>query len=212
MLQIFGRIYRAIARTIVSVFLNGLFTMLPLVLTVALFSFSFKLLKHWLEPITALTPDWLNVVPHGEIIVVVVAVFALGAILRSIILRQIVRTLEAIVARIPLVRPVYFGLKQLVQAFSLQDTFTFKQVVLIEFPRQGVFSIGFLTGQVPAQLAPHKDQPFFNVFMPTTPNPTSGYYIMLADKDITRVDLTRQEAMALIISGGIIQPERFVTK
>ncbi|MBT3828044.1 DUF502 domain-containing protein [bacterium] len=209
MFGLLKRLSKTLVNKLISVFLNGLFTILPLALTIGLFAFSFRLLKRWLEPITALTPDWLNVIPHGEIMVVIAAVFILGAILKTLILRQMVRLLEAIVAQIPLVRPVYFGLKQLVQAFSLQDTLTFKKVVLVEFPRKGVFSIGFLTGQVAKQLAPDQQKKFFNVFMPTTPNPTSGYYIMLAEESITVVDLTRQEAMALIISGGIIQPERF---
>ena len=100
-------------------------------------------------------------------------------------------------------------MKKLVQAFSVQDKISFKQVVLVEFPRLGIYSLGLLTSELRQDLAPDKDKKFFNIFIPTTPNPTSGYFVILPQDQVTIIDITRQEAMAMIISGGIIQPERF---
>ena len=190
-----------------SLFLNGLFTILPLTLTAALTIFSFKLVVGWLEPLHTFVVGTPFDVPYSEIILIIVFIFLIGAVLKLLILRPIIHAIEALIAKIPLIRPIYGGIKQLVDAFSIQNKITFKQVVLVEFPRKGLYSLAFLTSELPPEISPNKTDRFFNIFIPTTPNPTSGYFIILAEQDITKVDLTRQEAMAMIISGGIIQPE-----
>lgn len=190
-------------------FLNGLLTILPIAFTIVVFSISFRLITSWLEPIKGIQPAFLQKIPHAEIILVVVAIFLIGTILKVFILKRIIHAIEDIIAKIPIIRPIYMGIKQLVKAFSLQDKITFKQVVIIEFPRKGIFCIGFLTSELPSELAPNVEEKFLNVYVPTTPNPTSGYFVILPEKDVRVVDITRQEAMAMIISGGIIQPERF---
>ena len=111
--------------------------------------------------------------------------------------------------QIPFVRPLYTGVKQLVSAFSPSDTLTFQQVVLIEFPQKGMFSVGFQTSEIAPEIAPDKQDTYYNVFIPTTPNPTTGFFVMAKRKDFKPVNLTTQEAMALIMSGGIVQPKRY---
>lgn len=192
-----------------SLFLNGLVMLMPIMLTIAIFHISFKLVKGWLEPIQQFRPQFLKDIPHSEILIIIVVIFLVGMVLKVIVLRSIVHAVEDAIAKIPLVRPIYSGIKQLVQAFSVQNKASFKKVVLIEFPRRDIYSIGFLTSKMPHQITPNVHEKFFSVFVPTTPNPTSGYFIMLSEKQITVIDLSHQEAMALIISGGIIQPERF---
>jgi uncharacterized membrane protein len=196
------------------VFLNGLFTILPITLTIALFRFSFRLLKGWLKPVeNMIEQTFLIDIPHSDILIVILFIFLVGLILRNWVLNQVLLALESLVFKIPLVRPVYSGFKQLVDAFNVkEDKLTIKRVVLTEFPRKGLYSVGFLTGELPPELAPNKNEKFFNIFIPTTPNPTTGYYIVLSEKEIIEVDLTRQEGMALIISGGIILPDRFTKK
>jgi uncharacterized membrane protein len=195
-----------------GIFLNGLFAILPITLTIALFGFSLRLLKSWLEPIQRMEPEYLQKIPYSEIALVIVVIFLIGIILRFFILRSLIHWIEALISRIPLVRPIYAGIKQLVHAFSMQDKISFQSVVLVEFPRPGLYSLGFMTSEMSHVIAPESGQKWFNVFIPTTPNPTSGYFVMVPEKDIIPIELTRQEAMALIISGGIIQPERFVKK
>ena len=202
-----------IFHTIWSLFLNGLFTILPLTMTLALFNVSFKLITSWLEPVkTFISPEIIKHVPYAEFMVVILLIFLIGTIMRVLVLRSLIHTLEDIVGKMPLISPVYTGIKQLVQAFSLQDKITFKKVVVVEFPRTGIYSLGFMTSELPPEIAPKAEQKFYNVFIPTTPNPTSEYFVMLAEDQIEIIDLTRQEAMAMIISGGIIQPERLVKK
>lgn len=203
------RIVKKIIDTITSVFINGLLTLLPITITIGIFSFSFSLIKSWLTPLQKLQVPYLQSIPHGEIILLLGIIFFAGLVLKSFVLRSILELFEIIVSSVPIIRPVYNGVKQLVHAFSPGDTDTFKQVVLVEFPRKGVYSIGFLTSELAKELAPNKDEVFYNIFVPTTPNPTTGYFVIFPKGNFTPVDLTTEEAMALIISGGIIQPNRF---
>jgi uncharacterized membrane protein len=193
-----------------SLFLNGLIMILPLTITIALFTLSFKLVIGWLQPIKYYIPRVISdTIPYAEVIIFIVIIFLIGTILKVFVLRTIVHAVENMIIRLPLIRPIYSGVKQLIHAFSVQDKITFKKVVYVEFPRVGIHSIGFLTSELPHEIAPHKDQKYYNVFVPTTPNPTSGFFIIAPESAIEIIDLTRQKAMAMIISGGIIQQDRF---
>ena len=85
-------------------------------------------------------------------------------------------------------------------------------MVLVQFPKEGVYSIGFLTRIVPDQMLAKDEKEYINIYIPMTPNPTHGFFIMVPKGDYIETDLTRQEATSLIISGGILQPERYMKK
>lgn len=195
-----------------TLFLSGLLTLAPIALTIVIFATSFRLIVTWLEPISHLKPAFLDWIPKAELILAVFVIFIFGIIVQFVILNPLLHALEHLVFKLPLVSPVYSGIKQLIHAFSTQDQISFKRVVYVEFPKMGVYSIGFLTSEVPVKLSPCDSLRFFNVFIPTTPNPTSGFLIMVPETMLITSDLTRQEAMSLVISGGIIQPDRFVQK
>lgn len=192
-----------------SIFLKGLLTLLPITITIALLNFSFQLLKSWLRPIYNLEPQFLKAIPFSEFLLTFFFILAIGLILNSFILTSIWAAFETLIGKIPLVRPIYAGTKQLVQAFNPHDNGSFKHVVLTEFPRAGVYSIGFMTSEAPKELSPDTHKTYYNVFIPTTPNPTAGFFMIIPKEQVQITTLSRQEAMALIISGGIIQPERF---
>ena len=192
-----------------SLFLNGLLTILPITLTLSIFNVSFRLLKSWLEPIAQVCPPYLLCLPHAEIFIAIVIIFLIGTILKIFMLRSLVHAFESLLLRVPIIRTVYSGVQQLVKAFNPQDQITFKQVVFLEFPRPGIYSIGLLTSELPSALAPEKEKEFVNVFVPTTPMPTSGFFVIFTRDKLIQTDLSHQEAIALIISGGIIKPERF---
>lgn len=200
-----------ILHEIQSIFLTGLFALLPIILTIALFKFAFHLLKTWLEPLYIHKPLYGNQIPHSEILVVVIVIFLAGALIKYFVFDNLLHKIESsILKKIPLLGHVYFGIKQLVSAFNTQQSkTTFKHVVLVEFPRAGAYSIGFLTNDVPPALAPHTLQKFVGIFIPTTPNPTTGFYITVPEDSYKILEVTRQEAMTIIISGGIIQPDKF---
>jgi len=202
-------VFKTLYNLVTSFFINGLLTLLPIAITLSFFSFMFKLFKSWLAPLQQLDIPYLNIIPHGEIILVLLLVFTAGIILRSFIVQSVVDLFEMLLSNVPIIYPVYTGVKQLVHAFSPSDKETFKQVVLVEFPLKGTYSVGFLTSELKKELAPNQKEPFYNIFIPTTPNPTTGYFAIVPKENFIPVDLTTEEAMALIISGGIIQPQRF---
>jgi len=198
-------------------FINGLITILPFTFTVGVFMLSFKLVINWLKPIQDFIGDpvgFLGAIQYkaiaNQLFLLILGILAIGIVIKALFLKRVVHQFEELLFKLPLVRPIYSGIKQLIHAFSIQDKITFKKVVLVEFPRPGLYSLGFLTSELPTRISPSGKEKFYNVFIPTTPNPTSGYFIIIPEKDIKEVDLTRQEAMAMIISGGIIQPERLL--
>lgn len=201
--------FATFGNTIWSLFVSGLLTLLPITLTIAIFNVSFKILKGWLAPIRNFEPELLRAIPFSELFLVLIFIVLIGIVLKVFILQTLIHALERIVFKMPLVRTLYSGIKQLVHAFNPQDKVSFKRVVLIEFPRQGIYSVGFLTSELPEELSPEKSKAYFNIFVPTTPNPTTGFFFMVSREHFLETQLSRQEAMALIISGGIIQPERF---
>ncbi|MBM18135.1 MAG: hypothetical protein CL947_03670 [Epsilonproteobacteria bacterium] len=205
-------VFKFISKYIKTLFINGLIFLLPITITFALFSFFFNLVKSWLIPLRKLNIPLLEAIPHHEILLIIIFILLIGALLRFFILRPLVQFVEDILSRLPLIRTVYSGVKQLVSAFTSQDQLSFKKVVVIEFPIKGAYSIGFLTSQVPHQIAPDTEKIYVNIYIPTTPNPTTGFFVMVPEGTYMETDLTRQEATALIISGGILQPERYVKK
>jgi uncharacterized membrane protein len=209
MLKILKHRFKSIGYFLWSIFLKGLLTLLPITLTVAVLNLSFKILKNWLRPIYNLEPDFLKAIPFSEFLLTFFFVLLIGLILNVFILNSFWAAFETLIGKIPLVRPIYAGIKQLVQAFNPHDNGSFKHVVLIEFPRQGIYSIGFMTSEAPTELSPDTRTIYYNVFIPTTPNPTAGFFLIIPKENVQITNLSRQEAMALIISGGIIQPERF---
>jgi uncharacterized membrane protein len=195
-----------------NIFLNGLLVILPIAITIGVFTYTFRLFKNWLAPIYLHEPEFLQRIPHSEFLLAIIFIFIIGAIFKTFFLSSLLHWIENTFFKIPLMQPLYFGVKQLVQAFTSKDKLTFKHVVLVEFPRPGIYSIGFLTSEAPESLFPETATKYLNVFVPTTPNPTSGFLIMVAEHECRIIDLTRQEAMSLIISGGIIQPNRLFNK
>lgn len=200
----------SIFNRIKSLFLHGFFALLPLLITIGIIRLLFRVLKSLLEPIYAIEPAWLQQIPHGEILLSILAIFILG-ILYDLVLKYPIMSIEQLlINRVPLLRQVYFSSKKLIEAFNpRKKQVSFKKVVLVEFPRAGVWSLAFVTNELVPDLAPNKSVQYYNVFVPHVPNPAVGYFMMVPATDCKSVNITRQEALALIVSGGIIKPEQF---
>jgi uncharacterized membrane protein len=112
------------------------------------------------------------------------------------------------VERIPLVRILYAGVKQLLETIFLQKTDAFKRVALVEYPRRGTYVIGFITGESKGEVQDKTDKNMINVFIPTTPNPTSGFYMLVPDDELVVLNMSVEDAFKLIISGGIVSPSK----
>jgi uncharacterized membrane protein len=109
--------------------------------------------------------------------------------------------------RIPFVSPLYKAVKQLVETLLSGSTRDFKRVVLIEYPRKGVYGLAFVTGVSVGEIQRKTEKKCINVFVPTTPNPTSGFYLILPEEDVIPLDMSVEDAFKVLISGGIINPE-----
>jgi len=145
-------------------------------------------------------------VPGLGLILVVILVFVVGLLTRNLVGRKIVQFGDNIVDRIPLVRVLYTGVKQLLEPLFLQKTNAFKRVALIEYPRRGVHVIGFVTGESQGEVQTKTSKDMMNVFVPTTPNPTSGFYILIPEDEVVFLNMSVEDAFKLIISGGIVSP------
>jgi len=140
--------------------------------------------------------------------VVVVAVFItlLGWLSKRLIGRAFVNLFERIVDNVPVVRNLYNTVKQIRDTFVQQQKAVFQKSVLLEYPRKGIWVLGFLTGEGKGEIQHRTDSDLLNVFVPTTPNPTSGFLLMLPREEVHELDMSIADAMKLIISGGAVVP------
>jgi uncharacterized membrane protein len=144
--------------------------------------------------------------PGLGLFVVVIGLTFIGAVTAGFFGRMVVRFYEGLLARMPVVRNIYSALKQIIETVLAQQSNAFRQAVLVEYPRRGIWAIGFLTGETKGEVQQRTDRPMINVFLPTTPNPTSGFLLFVPYKDVIELDMTVEEAIKMVISGGIVTP------
>ncbi|USR91947.1 DUF502 domain-containing protein [Phormidium yuhuli AB48] len=133
-------------------------------------------------------------------------ILLIGLMARNIVGRWLLDFGENLVQAIPLAGSVYKTLKQLLQTLLQDSNSKFRRVVLIEYPRQGVWTLGFVTGSVSHQIKAHMTESMLSVFIPTTPNPTSGWYAIIPEQEAINVNLSIEDAFKILISGGIVSP------
>lgn len=131
----------------------------------------------------------------------------IGILARNFLGRRVLRIGETLLTRIPIVSRVYIALKQISQAFWGQNKTVFTGVVLLEYPRKGLFTIGFVTSPGRGEVKAKSDEKLLNVFLPTTPNPTSGWFVMVPEKHAVPLDMKVEDALKMVISGGAVVPE-----
>ncbi|MCX5858473.1 MAG: DUF502 domain-containing protein, partial [Proteobacteria bacterium] len=118
--------------------------------------------------------------------------------------KKILKFWDHQVTKIPLIRSIYGSVRQLLESLFMQTGHKFQRVVLIEFPRSGMYSVAFITGEPKKEIENKTGKKLLNIFYPTTPNPTSGFFIMLPEDEVTELDMSVEDAFKLIISGGIL--------
>jgi len=145
-------------------------------------------------------------IPGIGLIVMLAFLTLIGFITAGFAGRTMVRTGERLLSRMPIVRSVYGTLKQIFETVLNQSSRSFREVVLIEYPRRGIGAIGFVTGPTRGEVQKRTDEDLVNIFLPTTPNPTSGFLLFVPRKDLIHLDMTVEEGIKLVISGGIVTP------
>ncbi len=146
-------------------------------------------------------------IPGTGLIVAIISLILIGFFTAGIFGRFFVRLGENIINKLPVVRSIYSALKQIFQTILGSSSKAFREVVIIEYPRKGLWAIAFITAETKAEIKQKLKLKTVNVFLPTTPNPTSGFMLVVPEKDIIKLQMNIEEGMKLVISGGIITPE-----
>lgn len=145
-------------------------------------------------------------------LIVVVFITLIGYLSTFFLGKVAINLSEAIIAKIPLANTIYKTVKQIVDTFSKQKKAVFQAAVLIEFPREGVYSVGFLTSDGKGEVAEKMGGEILNVFVPTTPNPTSGFLMMMRKEQVVKLDMSIADAMKFIVSFGAVIPAHNINK
>lgn len=157
----------------------------------------------------ALRPDALlgMHIPGLGVVVSLLIVLVTGALVANFLGRRLLEWAEKAVNRIPLVRSVYGGVKKLTETVFSDQQNAFREVVMLQYPREGLWTLGFRTGTASREISRHTAQDMVTVYVPTTPNPTSGYVVIMPESDLVRLKMSVEDALQLIISMGAVRPE-----
>ncbi|MGQ9533021.1 MAG: DUF502 domain-containing protein [Desulfotomaculales bacterium] len=184
-------------------FLAGLAVILPITVTLYLLKLVLGFVDGLAGSVLALFTK--RHIPGVGLISTVLVLLGVGVVATNVVGRRLVALWEGLLLRIPLVNTVYRTSKQVVDALWYRER-AFRRVVLVEYPRRGMWAVGFVTGETVRE--GNDAEKWLNVFVPTTPNPTSGFLLLLPPSEVVALDLPVEEGIKMVVSGGIISPER----
>ena len=155
--------------------------------------------------------DFTTKLPHQipgiGLIISIITITFIGAITPGFIGRTLLKAGERILNKMPVVRSIYGAIKQIMETVMSTNSESFREVVLVEYPRKGIWVIGFVTGETKGEVQTLNKEKLINVFIPTTPNPTSGFLLFLPKKDLVYMAMKVEDAVKMVISGGIVTPK-----
>lgn len=190
-------------------FITGLLIWVPLGLTAWVLKFligtmdqSLLLLPESLQPEKLLG---MNIPGIGTVLTLLV-VFITGLLTANIIGQKLVSFWEGVLWRIPVVKSIYWGIKQVSDTIFSSQGEAFRKALLVQYPRKGAWTIAFMTGQPGGDVVNHLEGEYISVYVPTTPNPTSGFFLMMPKSDVIELDMSVDEALKYIISMGVVAP------
>lgn len=190
-------------------FITGLLIWVPLGLTAWVLKFligtmdqSLLLLPDSLQPDQLLGMD----IPGIGTVLTLLVVFITGLLTANIIGQKLVSFWEGVLWRIPVVKSIYWGIKQVSDTIFSSQGEAFRKALLVQYPREGAWTIAFMTGQPGGDVVNHLEGEYISVYVPTTPNPTSGFFLMMPKSDVIELDMSVDEALKYIISMGVVPP------
>ncbi len=188
-------------------FFSGLLLIIPLVITLlvirAIFNFLDSLLLPYLQPQIGY---W---VPGIGIVITFLAIYLIGLLLTNIIGKKLVRKGEMLLLKIPIAKSIYGSVKQILETFSFKEDQSGKNVIMVEYPKENIWSIGLVNGEVAHPLS---NELLYNILIIASINPTSGFFILVPQNKVIQLDISVEEAMKWIVSGGIVTPDQLKTK
>jgi len=145
-------------------------------------------------------------IPGFGVLLALLILLVVGAVTSNFVGKKLVKWGDAVLGRIPVVRSIYSSVKQVSDTLFSESGNAFRTAVLVQWPREGVWSIGFVTGSPGGDVATYLREDFLSVYVPTTPNPTGGYFVMLRRSDCIELDMSVDEALKYIVSMGVVVP------
>jgi uncharacterized membrane protein len=197
------------ARKVRNYLIGGLLIWIPIMITVWVVTFLSGILD---SSLLLLPPSWRpeavfgRYVPGVGTVLSLLLLFLTGVLVKNLFGGQMVAGLESLVRRIPVVGAVYGGAKTFSETVLTDKGKSFKQVVMVEFPRKGVFSIGFITSHELEEAQARTDKEVTSVFVPTTPNPTTGFLVLVPKDELVLMDMTVDEAFKMLLTLGVVVP------
>lgn len=197
-------------------FITGIAVILPAALTILILRYLVLTINNRiLNPILGLLEPslreteiiYLKYLIKGLVLVAVCgAVILIGFATKNIVIRRLISFGERLLYKIPLINKVYTSIREITNAFLTHGKRVFQRVVLVEYPRKGIYSIGFVTSESRGEIQAKVHERIINVFIPTTPNPTSGVLLMVPKESVLDLDMSVEDGIKLVISGGAITP------
>ena len=194
------RILFSVGRKMRGHFFAGILLTVPLAVTIGIFSWLFASIDGYLQPAVRTITGYT--IPGVGFAVTLLLIYVAGVIVSNVIGRRLVGYAEAVLGRIPVAHHLYNGIRQIVNSFTNPATTGFMQVVLIEFPRRGTRTLGFVTNEVTSNTG----KKLLNIFIPTSPNPTSGFLQIVDESEIIRTGISVDDALKMVVSGGRVSP------
>ena len=190
-------------------FITGLLIWVPLAITAWVLALIVRTMDQTLLLLPeAIRPEHLLgvYIPGIGVIATLLVVFLTGLVTANIIGQRLLRFWEGVLSRIPVVKSVYYSVKQVSDTLFSSSGEAFRKALLVQYPREGIWTIAFQTGQPGGDVVNYLDGEYVSVYVPTTPNPTSGFFLMLPRKDVIELDMSVDEALKYIISMGVVAP------
>lgn len=193
-------------------FFAGILVTAPVSIT---FYLAWKFITFMDDQVSPLIPPHYNPqnwgIPGFGLVMVVVVLTLTGALTAGLVGRLLVRLYDAVMDRMPVMRGIYTAVKQIFETMLAQKANAFREVVLIEYPRQGIWTLGFITGTTTGEVRQRFSEEMVNVFVPTTPNPTSGFLLFLPRNAVQVLDMNVEDGIKMVVSTGIITPPAKLT-
>lgn len=195
-------------KSVRSYLLAGLVVWLPILVTMMVLRFIVDLLDQSMALLpNAYQPErWIGYhLPGFGVLLSLILLFITGVLATNFLGQRLVRRSESILEKIPLVRSIYNATKQVIQAVFSTNSQAFRKVLLVEYPRKGLWTLAFQTGVTPTAITKHTGLEMLSIFVPTTPNPTGGFLMMIPKSDVIELSMSVDEAFKHIISLGVMQ-------
>src|SRR3989337_1556696 len=187
--------------------ITGLLVWIPLAITLWVLHLNVTTMDQTLTLLPpAVLPEFTHSIPGLGVVLTILVVLLTGVLASNILGQRLLRVWERILGRIPVVKSIYYGVKQVSDPLFTPGGQAFRKALLVQYPRPGAWTIAFQTGQPGLDVVNHLKGDYVSVYVPTTPNPTSGFFLMMLKQDVIELDMSVDDALKYVVSMGVVPP------